>query len=164
MPTDLPEPVVPATSTCGIFDRSATTGADLPFGLSFTVRYAETDALRFQNTGLALRETHTVSREWPVATLRFSRTFRGGPLSLVTVAAQVRDVDELEARQVGLPVVARHVDRVGGDVAVPARAGSSSVRGGASNRGAVRAGVAGTTGAGCARCAEGSSGHGGASS
>ena len=26
MPTDLPEPVVPATSTCGILARSATTG------------------------------------------------------------------------------------------------------------------------------------------
>ena len=26
MPTDLPEPVVPATSKCGIFARSATTG------------------------------------------------------------------------------------------------------------------------------------------
>ena len=71
--------------------RSASTGADLPFGLSFTIRYSETDALRFQNTGLALRETHTISRDWPVATLRFSRTFRNGPLSLLTVAAQVRD-------------------------------------------------------------------------
>ena len=26
MPTDLPEPVVPATRQCGIFARSATTG------------------------------------------------------------------------------------------------------------------------------------------
>ena len=71
--------------------RAVTTGAELPFGLSFTLRYAETDAIRFQNTGEALRETRTLAEEWPVATLRFSRTFRSGPLSLFTIAAQVRD-------------------------------------------------------------------------
>jgi hypothetical protein len=71
--------------------RSALAGAELPFGLSFTLRYSESDALRLQNTGQALRETRTLAEEWPVATLRFSRTFRSGPLSLLTVAAQVRD-------------------------------------------------------------------------
>ena len=71
--------------------RSAVAGAELPFGLSFTLRYSESDALRLQNTGQALRETRTLAAEWPVATLRFSRTFRSGPLSLLTVAAQVRD-------------------------------------------------------------------------
>ncbi len=71
--------------------RSAVAGAELPFGLSFTLRYSESDALRLQNTGQALRETRTLAEEWPVATLRFSRTFRSGPLSLLTVAAQVRD-------------------------------------------------------------------------
>lgn len=71
--------------------KSATTGAELPFGLSFSIRYAETDALRYQFSGETLRETRTVSTEWPVASLRLTRSFRGGPISLLTLSAQVRD-------------------------------------------------------------------------
>ncbi|HEX6645511.1 MAG TPA: hypothetical protein VF037_12590, partial [Gemmatimonadales bacterium] len=87
----LTEEGVPALGAGETSTRSATTGADLPFGFSFTLRYAETDAVRFQNTAQSLRETRTYSEEWPVATLRFSKPFRGGPFALVTVSAQVRD-------------------------------------------------------------------------
>jgi hypothetical protein len=72
-------------------NTSVSAGADFPFGLSFTARYTESDALRFQRVGVAQRETQTTTREWPNLTLRWSRTLNRGPLALISVAATMRE-------------------------------------------------------------------------
>ena len=61
--------------------RTATlaSGADLPYGISFTLSHALTRTTRFQRVGEAFVETETRQREWPVGNVRWSHTFRGGP-------------------------------------------------------------------------------------
>lgn len=72
--------------------RSATvsSGADLPLGFSTTISYSLTRTDRFQLVASGFSETVTRQREWPVGTLRWSRTFDGGPLSLVATGAGIR--------------------------------------------------------------------------
>lgn len=72
--------------------RSATisSGADLPLGFSATVSYSLTRTDRFQLVGDGFSETVTRQREWPVGTLRWNRTFAGGPLTLVAAGAGIR--------------------------------------------------------------------------
>jgi hypothetical protein len=72
--------------------RSATvsTGADLPLGFTATVSYSLVRTDRFQLVGDRFTETTTRQREWPVGSLRWTRTFRGGPLALVGAGAGLR--------------------------------------------------------------------------
>jgi hypothetical protein len=72
--------------------RSATvsTGADLPLGFTATVSYSLVRTDRFQLVGDRFTETTTRQREWPVGSLRWTRTFRGGPLALVGAGAGIR--------------------------------------------------------------------------
>ena len=72
--------------------RSATisSGADLPLGFSTTISYSLTRTDRFQLVGSGFSETVTRQREWPVGSLRWSRTFGGGPLTLVAAGAAIR--------------------------------------------------------------------------
>jgi hypothetical protein len=81
------EPARGATET-----RSATisSGADLPLGFSGTISYSLTRTDRFQLVGDGFSETVTRQREWPVGTLRWNRTFAGGPLTLVGAGAGIR--------------------------------------------------------------------------
>ena len=65
-------------------------GAELPLGFSATISYSLTRTDRFQLLGGAFAETVTRQREWPVGTLRWSRTFGGGPLTLVAAGAGIR--------------------------------------------------------------------------
>jgi hypothetical protein len=72
--------------------RSTTvsSGADLPLGFSATISYGLTRTDRFQLLGVGFSETVTRQREWPVGTLRWTRTFRGGPFALVAAGAGLR--------------------------------------------------------------------------
>lgn len=72
--------------------RTATisSGAELPLGFSATISYSLTRTDRFQLLGGAFAETVTRQREWPVGNLRWSRTFGGGPLTLVAAGAGIR--------------------------------------------------------------------------
>ena len=72
--------------------RTATvaSGADLPFGVTFTLSHALTRTTRFQQVGQGFAETETSQREWPVGNARWSRTFRGGPFSLLGVGTTFR--------------------------------------------------------------------------
>ncbi len=65
-------------------------GAELPFGFSATVSYSLTRTERFQLLGEGFSETVTRQREWPVGSLRWTRTFGGGPLTLVAAGAGLR--------------------------------------------------------------------------
>lgn len=81
---------VPALGLSEVRSRAITTGADLPLGLTFTLTYGNNDALRFYRVGSDLRETRTVTREWPVGSVRWSRTFRGGPVALLALGTTFR--------------------------------------------------------------------------
>jgi hypothetical protein len=72
--------------------RSATIsgGADLPLGFTATVSYSLVRTDRFQLIGDRFAETTTRQIEWPVGSLRWTRTFGGGPLTLVAAGAGIR--------------------------------------------------------------------------
>ncbi len=60
-------------------------------GLSADVRYSSTDADRYQRAaGGRFVVAQSRQRDWPDATLRWSRPFRGGPLTLVILSGRVR--------------------------------------------------------------------------
>jgi hypothetical protein len=65
-------------------------GADLPLGFSFTLSHALTRTTRFQRVAGAFIPTETQQREWPVGNVRWSHTFRGGPLSLLAIGTGFR--------------------------------------------------------------------------
>ena len=65
-------------------------GADLPLGFTATVSYSLIRTDRFQLVGDGFAVTTTRQREWPVGNLRWTRTFRGGPLTLVAAGAGIR--------------------------------------------------------------------------
>ena len=72
--------------------RTATvaTGAELPLGFSATVSYSLTRTDRFQQVASGFTETTSRQREWPVGSLRWTRTFSGGPFTLVSTSAALR--------------------------------------------------------------------------
>jgi hypothetical protein len=72
--------------------RTATvsSGADLPLGFTATMSYSLIRTDRFQLVGDRFSETTTRQREWPVGNLRWTRTFGGGPLTLVAAGAGIR--------------------------------------------------------------------------
>jgi hypothetical protein len=65
-------------------------GADLPLGFSVTLSHALTRTTRLQRVGGSFLPTETNQREWPVGNARWSRTFRGGPLSLLAFGTSFR--------------------------------------------------------------------------
>jgi hypothetical protein len=65
-------------------------GADLPLGITATFSYGLTTSDRFQPVGDRLTQTLTRQREWPVGNVRWTRTFRGGPLTLVAAGLGFR--------------------------------------------------------------------------
>ena len=71
--------------------KSLSSGADFPFGVTFTLTYSETDALRFQRVSGAFRQTRTLSRDWPNGSTRWTRSFSGGPLALLALGASFRN-------------------------------------------------------------------------
>jgi hypothetical protein len=69
---------------------SLASGADLPAGFSFTLSHALTRSTRFQRVGGSFIPTETRQREWPVGNVRWSQTFRGGPLTLLAFGTSFR--------------------------------------------------------------------------
>jgi hypothetical protein len=69
---------------------TAASGADLPYGVTFTLSHALTRSTRLQRVGEGFVETETKQREWPVGSVRWSRTFRGGPLTLLAFGTAFR--------------------------------------------------------------------------
>ncbi len=69
---------------------SWSSGADLPFGLGFTLSYGLVHTMQFQQVGGSLVVTDTRQREWPVGTFRLTHSFRSGPLSLLAASMNVR--------------------------------------------------------------------------
>jgi hypothetical protein len=67
-----------------------TSGADLPLGITASISYALTTSNRFQPVGDRLTETSTRQREWPVGTVRWTQTFRGGPFNLLAAGLGFR--------------------------------------------------------------------------
>jgi hypothetical protein len=87
--------------------RSIGSGADLPFGLNFTLQYTLTDAAYYQSLNGTLIRTETHQREWPVGSVRWSRTFRGGPVALLGLSTSFRRREGTAtqpAREGGVPV------------------------------------------------------------
>ncbi|HEU5042161.1 MAG TPA: hypothetical protein VFT84_15135 [Gemmatimonadales bacterium] len=84
-----------------------TSGADLPLGITFTLSHALTRTTRFQRVSGGFVEIETNSREWPVGNLRWSRTFRGGPLALLAVGTTFRRREgrSVQGNRTGLPAL-----------------------------------------------------------
>jgi Motility related/secretion protein len=80
-----------------------TSGAELPLGISFTLSHALTRTTRFQRVNQGFVQTEIRQEEWPVGNVRWSRTFLGGPVSLVALGTTVR-------RRAGSSVQGNQVD------------------------------------------------------
>jgi len=89
--------------------RTATvsSGADLPYGVTFTISHALTRTTRLQRVGEGFIETETKQREWPVGNVRWSRTFRAGPLTLLAVGTSFRhrEGSSVQANRSGAPAL-----------------------------------------------------------
>ncbi len=89
--------------------RTATvaTGADLPYGVTFTISHALSRTTRLQRVGEAFIETETQQTEWPVGNVRWSRTFRGGPFTIVAVgtAFRRREGTSMQGNRGGAPAL-----------------------------------------------------------
>jgi hypothetical protein len=72
--------------------RTATvgSGADLPYGISFTISHALTRTTRLQRVGDGFTETEIKQREWPIGSVRWSQTFRSGPFTLLALGTGYR--------------------------------------------------------------------------
>ncbi|MEO8226381.1 MAG: cell surface protein SprA, partial [Gemmatimonadota bacterium] len=79
-----------AIGASDVHTNTLSSGADLPFGVNFTLQYSLTDASYYQAVGTGLLRTQTVQKEWPVGTARWNRTFRGGPIALFELGATFR--------------------------------------------------------------------------
>ncbi|MEP7326106.1 MAG: cell surface protein SprA [Gemmatimonadota bacterium] len=70
--------------------NSLGSGADLPFGLGFTLSYNRIATQRFQRVGTGLFTTDSRQKEWPVGSARFTRSFPKGFLSLFSTSVGFR--------------------------------------------------------------------------
>lgn len=70
---------------------TAATGLDFPFGLTATLNYTDLVTQRFQQVNEGFLVATVSQREWPSGTLRFTRSFRRGALTLLTLAAGLRE-------------------------------------------------------------------------
>jgi hypothetical protein len=73
-------------------NRAAMTlGADLPLGISVSLSYSDIETDRHQRVGDGFQVASVQTTEWPIGTVRLSRSFRRGPLAQLVVGATVRD-------------------------------------------------------------------------
>ena len=80
-------------SARGVTETRTTTmasGADLPLGITATFSYSLIRTVRIQQVAGGFSETFSRQREWPVGTLRWTRTFSGGPFTLIAAGAGIR--------------------------------------------------------------------------
>jgi hypothetical protein len=82
-------------------------GADLPYGITFTISHALTRTTRLQRVGDGFTETEIKQREWPVGNVRWSQTFRGGPFTLLAVGAgfRRREGSSVQVNRSGSPAI-----------------------------------------------------------
>jgi motility/secretion related protein SprA len=89
--------------------RTATisSGADLPYGVTFTLSHGLTRASRLQLVGDGFVETETNQEEWPVGNVRWSRTFRQGPITILALgtAFRRRKGNSIQANVNGPPAI-----------------------------------------------------------
>ncbi|MEP6573131.1 MAG: cell surface protein SprA [Gemmatimonadota bacterium] len=77
----------------GATDIKTTTfssGADLPLGISATISYSRLRTSVIQRVGTTYIETEALQREWPVGSVRWTRTLRHGPFALIGVGTTFR--------------------------------------------------------------------------
>jgi len=65
-------------------------GADLPFGISAQLTYSRIRSNRFQQIVGRYLNTESLQREWPSGSVRWTRTLRNGPFSLVGLGTAFR--------------------------------------------------------------------------
>jgi len=82
-------------------------GADLPFGVALTLSHALTRTTRFQQVSGRFIETETTQREWPVGSVRWTRTFKTGALTLLALgtAFRHREGSSVQANVAGAPAL-----------------------------------------------------------
>ncbi len=81
------------TSALSLSETRTTTfssGAELPAGFSLTVSYSLSKINRLQRATGGFTQTDTRQREWPVGSVRWSRTLKGGPVSVLSFDATIR--------------------------------------------------------------------------
>jgi motility/secretion related protein SprA len=110
--------------------RAATfsTGADLPYGFTFTISHALTRTTRYQLVGDGFIETETQQREWPVGNIRWSQSFRSGLLSLLALGTSLRkrEGSSVQANRSGAPAETNiHSSSVTPDIQLTFRNGLS---------------------------------------
>ncbi|HXI19474.1 MAG TPA: hypothetical protein VNH46_00230, partial [Gemmatimonadales bacterium] len=81
-----------AIGAAEIRNTTLASGADLPFGLSFTLGYTRTRTSQFQRTPGGYLTTEARQREWPKGNVRFTHALRGGPIALIGLGATFRRV------------------------------------------------------------------------
>ena len=79
-----------AISVSDQHSKTIASGADLPFGINFTLQYSLSDVTYYQSLSGGLVQTETHQREWPVGSIRWSRTFKGGPIALLGLSTAFR--------------------------------------------------------------------------
>jgi hypothetical protein len=81
---------VTALGASDIRTNTLTSGADLPFGLVFSMSYSRTSSTRYQRVGGGVQQLLSSQTEWPSGTLRWTQTFARGPITLLALGAMVR--------------------------------------------------------------------------
>jgi hypothetical protein len=78
-------------------------GADLPYGITFTLSQSLTRTSRLQRVGDGLSETEINQKEFPVGNVRWSRSFTKGPFVLMAIgtAFRRREGSSLQASRSG---------------------------------------------------------------
>ncbi len=81
----------PAVGAAEIHTGRLTSAFDLPLGFTGDLRYGSTVSERYQRTaGDRFVMTRSEQIDWPEVNLRWSRTFRSGPFTLLTLTGGVR--------------------------------------------------------------------------
>jgi hypothetical protein len=70
--------------------NSLSSGAELPFGISFNLSYSRVTVARLQQVSGAYLSTDSRQREWPVGSMRFTQNIKSGPVSLITAGLGFR--------------------------------------------------------------------------
>ncbi|MGH7498166.1 MAG: hypothetical protein ACREL3_04875 [Gemmatimonadales bacterium] len=82
-------------------------GADLPYGIAITLSHALSRITRYQRVNEGFIQTETNQREWPVGSVRWTRTFRNGPITLLALgtAFRHREGSSIQANVAGTPAL-----------------------------------------------------------
>ena len=65
-------------------------GADLPFGITASLQYSSSDIDRYTRVSNGYLTSQITQKEWPIFQARWTRTFKGGPLAVVSLATNLR--------------------------------------------------------------------------